>query len=45
LEKSRGNVFLAGDYLNEALMETAAASGVEAARNPRRLLEGAGAPA
>ena len=45
VEKSLGNVFLAGDYLDEALMETAAAGGVEAARNARRLLEGAGAPA
>src|SRR5262245_7694958 len=40
LEKSLGNVFLAGDYLDEALMETAAATGVEAARSACRLLEG-----
>jgi hypothetical protein len=38
LEKSLGNVFLAGDYLDESLMETTA-SGLEAARSARRLLE------
>ena len=39
LEKPLGNLFLAGDYLDEALMETAALSGIEAARNARKFLE------
>lgn len=40
LERSLGNVFLAGDYLEFAEMEVAAESGQQAAQAARRKLEG-----